>query len=67
MAKALYGHVGKYDLVMATEVTRLRRRVGELEAALLRLRAENDRLSAAADDSTPLTVGSIVDREPALT
>ena len=67
MAKALYGYVGRYDLAMATENTALRTRVDQLESTVLRLRAENDRLSAAAD-AEPLTVGSIVDhREPALT
>jgi len=52
---------------MAAEIMSLRSRVDQLEATVLRLRAENDRLSAAVDD-TPLTVGSIVEeREPALT
>jgi hypothetical protein len=59
MAKALYGHVGAApDRRLLDEVTRLRSRV-----QITRLRAENDRLAAAAaeaDDLLRLT-------EPALT
>lgn len=67
MAKALFGHVGNHDLAMATEIKSLRTRVGELEASVVRLRAENDRLSAAVADGPPLTLGSLVDRESVLT
>lgn len=68
MAKALFGHVGSYDLGMATEVAGLRARVRELESTVVRLRAENDRLSAAAHADPLLTVDSLTDhREPALT
>ena len=49
MAKALYGHVGSApDRRMLDEVTRLRARVRALEFEVTRLRAENDRLVAAA-------------------
>jgi hypothetical protein len=64
MAKALYGHVGAApDRRLLDEVTRLRSRVQALEFEVTRLRAENDRLAAAAaevDDFARLT-------EPALT
>jgi uncharacterized small protein (DUF1192 family) len=63
MAKALYGHVGAApDRRLLDEVTRLRSRVSALEFEITRLRAENDRLAAAAaeaDDILRLT-------EPAL-
>lgn len=49
MAKALYGHVGSApDRRTLDEVTRLRAQVRTLEFEVARLRAENDRLSAAA-------------------
>ena len=55
MAKALYGHVGSApDKRMLDEVTRLRTRVRDLEIEVMRLRAENDRLVAAAADSEEL-------------
>ena len=55
MAKALYGHVGSApDKRMLDEVTRLRARVRDLEIEVMRLRAENDRLVAAAADSRDL-------------
>ena len=65
MPKALYGHVGAApDRRLLDEVTRLRSRVQALEFEITRLRAENDRLAAAAsaeaDDILRLT-------EPALT
>ena len=53
MAKALMGHVNndvRNASVLAVENSRLRRRVGDLEALVLRLQAENDRLAAAARD-----------------
>lgn len=51
MAKALFGHVAAApDRRMLDEVTRLRATVQALEFELTRLRAENDRLSAAAAD-----------------
>jgi len=55
MAKALYGHVSSApDKRMLDEVTRLRARVRDLEIEVMRLRAENDRLAAAATDSDDL-------------
>jgi len=55
MAKALYGHVGSApDRRMLDEVTRLRARVRELEVEVMRLRAEGDRLVAAAADTDDL-------------
>ncbi len=62
MAKALLGHVGGVDHLMLAETRRLQRRVRELEAELLRLRAENDALAAAVTNDELLTLT----REPAL-
>jgi len=64
MAKALYGHVGGTpDRRLLDEVTRLRTRVQALEFEITGLRAENDRLAAAAAEADDLM--SL--REPALT
>jgi hypothetical protein len=41
MAKALLGHVARLDPHMAAELHRLRQRVCELEAELIRLRNEH--------------------------
>jgi hypothetical protein len=55
MAKALYGHVGSApDRRVLDEVNRLRTRVQDLEFEVMRLRADNDRLVAAASDSEEL-------------
>lgn len=63
MAKALYGHVGGApDRRLLDEVTKLRARVQDLEFELTRLRAENDRLAAAAQRDDLLRLP-----EPALT
>lgn len=51
MAKALLGHVGGPDLRLVDEMRRLQLRVRDLEAELLRLRAENDALAAAAQQA----------------
>ncbi len=49
MAKALYGHVtAAPDRRMLDEVTRLRATVRALEFEVTRLKADNDRLAAAA-------------------
>lgn len=45
MAKALLGYVGG-DARLIEDIRRLRRRVEDLEAVVLRLQAENDALSA---------------------
>lgn len=64
MAKALYGHVGVApDRRLLDEVTRLRARVQALEFETARLRAENDRLAAAAAEADDLLRLA----EPALT
>lgn len=64
MAKALMGHLTT-ELHSATALTvenrRLRRRVEDLESMVLRLQAENDRLSAAARDDAL----SVEDLQPA--
>jgi hypothetical protein len=55
MAKALFGHVGSApDRRLVDEVTQLRARVRALEFEVTRLRAENDRLAAAAAESDKL-------------
>jgi len=49
MAKALFGHVGSApDRRLLDEVTQLRAKVRTLQFEVTRLRAENDRLAAAA-------------------
>ncbi len=59
MAKALIGHLPASDPHQAQELRRLRRRVGDLEAMVGRLSAENDALVAAylalrpAEDAAP--------------
>lgn len=67
MAKALFGHVGAgTDLRLVDEVRRLRARVTDLEAELVRLQAAHDGLMASVtvdDDIRMLTL----EDEPALT
>lgn len=63
MAKALMGHVNsdaRTTAVLAVENHRLRRRVEDLEALVLRLQADNDRLAAAVRDER-----SVQDLQPA--
>jgi hypothetical protein len=50
MAKALLGHVGGPDHRLVDEVRRLKQRVSDLEAEVLRLRSANDALAVALDD-----------------
>lgn len=53
MAKALMGHVNSdvhTTTVLTVENRRLRRRVQDLEALVLRLQLDNDRLAAARDE-----------------
>ncbi|GAA5122898.1 hypothetical protein GCM10023339_41920 [Alloalcanivorax gelatiniphagus] len=55
MAKALLGHLNsdaRTTSVLAVENSRLRRRVADLEALVLRLQADNDRLAAAVRDDS---------------
>ena len=54
MAKALYGHVGGYDLRMADEVRRLRMRVRELESEVTRLRATGDDVATPIGPDMPV-------------
>lgn len=54
MAKALLGYVGGPDPRMLTEVRRLQQRVQDLESELLRMQAENDALTAVADEHSLL-------------
>jgi hypothetical protein len=52
MAKALFGHVGTaQDGRLLDELQRLRARARALEFEVTRLRADNDRLSAALMES----------------
>jgi len=52
MAKALIGHLHdpRSSAHLASETARLRRRVADLEALVLRLTADNDRLAAELRD-----------------
>jgi hypothetical protein len=53
MAKALLGHLNsdaRTTTALAVENRRLRRRVDDLEALVLRLQADNDRLALAVRD-----------------
>ena len=55
MAKALLGHLNsdvRTSAVLTVENRRLRRRVEDLEALVLRLQADNDRLAAAERDAS---------------
>ena len=60
MAKALLGYMGNTDPRVGAQLTaenrRLRQRVTDLEAHVLRLQAENDALAAALHDSPLLTL-----------
>ena len=54
MAKALLGHLNsdvRSTAVLTVENRRLRRRVEDLEALVLRLQADNDRFAAAERDT----------------
>lgn len=55
MAKALLGYVGS-DSRLLEENQRLRRRLADLEAVVLRLQAENDALAAHSHDGELLVV-----------
>ncbi len=60
MAKALLGYMNGTDPRVQSQLTaenrRLRQRVEDLQAQILRLSAENDALAAAAQTSPLLTV-----------
>ena len=67
MAKALLGHVNsdaRTTAVLTAENRRLRRRVEDLEALVLRLQADNDRLAAAERDAREVALVS-EDLQPA--
>jgi ABC-type phosphate transport system auxiliary subunit len=69
MAKALLGYVGGPDPRLVTEVRRLQRRVVDLEAEVLRLRAENDSLLEMVDTSVSIksvTLDEVTPAEPVL-
>ena len=67
MAKALLGYVGGTDPRLLEEARRLRTRVRDLEAQLVRLQDENDSLAAALHDGQLLALDPENQREPALT
>ena len=60
MAKALLGYMSATDPRVVTQLTaenrRLKQRVIDLEAHVLRLQAENDKLEAAAHGAPLLTL-----------
>jgi cell division protein FtsB len=60
MAKALLGYMSTTDPRVVAQLTaenrRLRQRVADLEAHIMRLQAENDALAAAVHESTLLTL-----------
>ena len=60
MAKALLGYMSSSDpralARLTAENRRLRQRVADLEAHVLRLQAENDTLAAAAHEAPLLTL-----------
>jgi hypothetical protein len=55
MAKALLGYMGTDSRILDDNL-RLRRRVADLEAVVLRLQAENDALAAQLHDGELLVV-----------
>ncbi|WP_432046305.1 hypothetical protein [Streptomyces asiaticus] len=67
MAKALLGYVGGSDPRVLAEMRRLQQRVQDLESEIVRIRAENDALSAAARHGDSLLESIDVSQaEPAL-
>ena len=67
MAKALLGHIGGTDPRLLEEARRLRVRVRDLEAQIMRLQDENDSLAAALHDGQLLVLDPDKERQPALT
>ncbi|HEY3871585.1 MAG TPA: hypothetical protein VGM10_24710 [Actinocrinis sp.] len=69
MAKALLGHIGGTDPRMVAEMRRLQQRVRDLEDQLMRVKAENDSLAAAARAASfdSELYAAVAEREPALT
>ena len=67
MAKALIGYMNS-DLrtpALVAENARLRARVGELEALVLRLSEENDKLAAQAAHLLDIEAASMQEMQPA--
>jgi hypothetical protein len=67
MAKALIGYMSsdlRNPARLAAENTRLRQRVGELEALVLRLKEENDTLAAARAEAL-LASAALEEMQPA--
>jgi hypothetical protein len=67
MAKALLGHLGGPDPLVAAELAALRRRVTALEDEVSRLRALNSELTTLSEEPELLLEAELGDREPALT
>lgn len=60
MAKALYGFAGGPTVDQLRETARLRQRIADLEAEVLRLKIENDGLiHAMADQVEHVTAGEL--------
>ena len=62
MAKALIGHLDsdrRHTTALAVENRRLCTRVTDLEALVLRLQAENDRLAAAVREESRVAVDDL--------
>jgi hypothetical protein len=59
MAKAILGYVGNGDILLRDDNTRLRRRITDLEALILRLQAENDALHAELEHDDLLIVPQV--------
>jgi hypothetical protein len=67
MAKALLGHLGGPDPLVAAELAALRRRITALEDEVARLRALNGELTTLSEEPELLLEAELIDREPALT
>ncbi|WP_395694235.1 hypothetical protein [Nocardioides sp.] len=68
MAKALIGYMNsdlRTPARLVADNARLRARVGELEALVLRLSEENDKLAARAADLLDLETASLQEMQPA--
>ncbi len=62
MAKALIGFVGGPTSDQVRETARMRRRIADLEAEVLRLKVENDGLLAAVREHIePVTAGDLLE------
>ena len=66
MAKALLGYLSTTDPRVVAQLTaetrRLRQRVGDLEAQVLRLQSENDTLTASVRESALLALDEQLDQ-----